>query len=105
MYHVLQRIRNGEKNKTQRTSSKQQSLDSQSLDSASVREGKWSYIGESITGHGFCLVSLHLLVVIYARYKNKIDGFGPCITVQQIYLTYFLQYLLFRDICEPILVS
>lgn len=73
MYHVLQCIRNGEKIKTQRTS-KWQSIDSQSLDSANVRETKWSYVHETVTGHGFCLVSFHFLVVMYARYKNGIDG-------------------------------
>lgn len=38
------------------------------------REGNCSYVGETIMGHQFCLVSLHLVVAMYARYKNKTDG-------------------------------
>lgn len=38
------------------------------------REGNCSYEGETIMGHGFCLVSFHLVVVIYGRHKNKTDG-------------------------------
>lgn len=38
------------------------------------REGNCSYVGETIMGNGYCLFSLHLVVVMYARHKNKNDG-------------------------------
>lgn len=38
------------------------------------KEGNCSSLSEIVMGHGFCLVSLHLVVVIYTRHENKTDG-------------------------------